>query len=134
MKLILIFLLSFLISNCKSTSNPVDIDINLGEEFNLNYGQTANFKDKSLSIKFKSIEDSRCPIGAVCVWEGNARIIIGVNEVDFSLNSKIEPKEIQSLGYLIKLISVYPYPNIDNPIKLKDYTITLIVTEGVSSF
>ncbi len=57
-----------------------------------------------------------------------------MNEADFRLDSAIEPKEIRSLGYLIKLISVYPHPNIYNPIELKDYIITLIVTDGLDSF
>jgi len=47
----------------------------LGEEFELRYGQTVDVGP--ITLKFIAVtEESRCPLNAMCVaaWEGNARI------------------------------------------------------------
>ena len=46
----------------------------LGQEFSLRIGRKVTLRDTELKIRFVSvIEDSRCPKGVNCVWQGNAR-------------------------------------------------------------
>jgi len=125
MKFIIVFS-AFLLIHCNNSGSPLKPE--LGQEFELYYGQSKAVDNYSLTIKFKNvIEDSRCPEGAVCVWEGNAKIAIEVSRKDFVLNTTLEPEEIEHLGFKIRLIEVYPYPKIDEQIEFEDYKIKLIV-------
>ena len=115
--------------SCEQSTSPTRPKI--GEEFELKYGQSTQIQGQNLSIKFKNVaEDSRCPKGAFCVWEGNAKIVLQVAQQDTSVNTSLEPREItysRYPTYTIRLVSVSPYPNMSEQIKLEDYTIKLIV-------
>ena len=100
----------------------------LGKEFGLNYGQSKTLNSYVLTIKFKDvIEDSRCPEGALCVWEGNAKVAIEISQNEYFLNTTLEPKEIIYGEFKVKLVSVSPHPKINEQIATKDYKINLIV-------
>lgn len=48
-----------------------------GEEFPLREGELKGVAGGSFAIRFERVlEDSRCPMNARCIWEGNARIAI----------------------------------------------------------
>jgi hypothetical protein len=52
-----------------------------GEEFTLAAGASASIDGRYL-VTFEEVpEDSRCPMNARCVWEGNARVALSVLEV-----------------------------------------------------
>ena len=54
----------------------------LGEEFTLALGESVGIDQKGTIIAFeKVIDDSRCPMNARCIWEGNARIALKVTEI-----------------------------------------------------
>ena len=132
MKSIPFILLSIFILSCKqTTTTPTGPKI--GEEFELAYAQTIQIQGKTITIKFQNIaEDSRCPTGVICVWEGNAKIILTVAQHDTSVNTTLQPKELTFTGeggiqYTVRLISVSPYPNINERIKLEEYRIKLVV-------
>lgn len=114
-----------------SCSNKVGQEPRLEEEFQLRFGQTAILSDNGLSIKFLSVgEDSRCPEEVRCIWEGNARIAIQVAHSGFALNTTLEPKEVTHSGYVVRLISVNPYPKYGQEIKPSQYVVTLVVRRG----
>jgi hypothetical protein len=121
-------LLAVLIVGCDpSTTGPTAV--NLGERFQLGYGQSATVSHTGVTVTFKSLgEDSRCPEGCCCIWAGNARVIISVAGMDTSLNSYLEPKEISCSEYRITLLDVRPYPRLDEHIDSQSYTIILIIT------
>ena len=128
MKSLVFVILALSVIGCKSSTEPTSPSIE--EEFRLKYGQSVKLKNEPLTIKFKSIvEDSRCPTGAVCVWEGNAKIVIQVSQQDVELNSTFEPKEAIYQEYTIRLLAVNPYPKLNIELKPADYIITLIVTK-----
>ena len=67
------------------------------------------------SVKFISvIDDSRCPVGATCVWAGNAKVKIqlskGRDAKEFEINTGIQPSTIEYKGYQIKIVSLSPRP------------------------
>lgn len=133
MKNIVVAFLLLAVVSCKQpTTNATGSKI--GEEFDLKYGQSTQIQDhEPILITFRDVgEDSRCPKGAVCVWQGNARIVLQVAQQDTTVNTTLEPKEITYSGrdgfkYTIRLVSVSPYPNAGEQIKLEDYSIKLIV-------
>ena len=132
MKNIVFVILSLILISCKQPTSPTGQKIE--EEFVLKYGQSTQIQySDTFTIKFQSVaEDSRCPKGATCVWEGNAKIVLQVVQQDSLVNTTLEPKELiysgrEGIKYRIKLVSVSPYPNINEQIKLEDYSIKLIV-------
>ncbi len=125
--IIFLFSACFFIT-CNTSKSP--ISPKLDNEFEINYGQSVNLQNHNLIIKFKAVdEDSRCPEGAVCVWEGNARIVIEISQTALVLNTTLEPKEIEHIGYKIRLTAVHPYPKTNEQIKIEDYSIKLFVTK-----
>jgi len=126
-----LFLSAFIIS-CEQPASSIGQKIE--EEFILKFGQSTQiqYRDEFI-IKFKDVvEDSRCPINVDCVWAGNAKILLKIAQTDYIINSTLEPKEIyyrgqEGIQYRIKLISVSPYPNSEEKIILKNYSVRLIV-------
>ncbi|WP_108867892.1 hypothetical protein [Aquimarina aquimarini] len=104
----------------------------------LKIGNTANFGDKS--IKFiKVTEDSRCPTDMMCVWAGEAKIIIAIYKGNTLIEEKklvfgdqnINPDQIKELlttpqktifGYKIS-----PYPSSKTPITSSEYYLELLL-------
>ena len=104
----------------------------LNKEFKLRFGGDTAVGD-GLKVKFSAlVEDSRCPKGVDCIWEGNAKIRVelvgaGKQPASFELNTNVEPKTASCAGYEISLVKLDPYPNADARPKEKDYVATLSV-------
>lgn len=105
----------------------------LEKEFSVAAGQVVTIEGEQLVIKFKTIlEDSRCPINAVCVWVGNGKVELEILDIDGQnktviLNTEDEPKEIALKGHKLKLLSLNP-PRIDGvSLSSKDYAVVLRV-------
>jgi hypothetical protein len=82
-----------------------------------------------MSVDFVAVlEDSRCPEGVQCVWEGNARIKLIVSRAGektsaIELNSSNRfPVEAKYLDYTITLIDMKPYPKAAEQISMQNYT------------
>ena len=75
-----------------------------------------------LLLKFDKVQDSRCPLNAICVWGGNVQVSLKINDnesASFCLGQCNAPKfveqdaqEITTGGkkYLFTLKAVNPYP------------------------
>jgi len=86
-----------------------------------------------LKIKFISVlEDSRCPVGAQCIWAGNAKIKVEIkSKVEtkiFEFNTEMGPKGDQLAGYAINLESLTPSPTTVGKIDPKKYKARFTVT------
>jgi hypothetical protein len=89
-----------------------------------------------LNLKFLSVvEDSRCPVGVDCIWEGNVRVRLQVslsrindNSEAFELNTNLEPQSIRVENYEIKILDLMPSPKVDLKIEPKNYTATFTIT------
>ena len=58
---------------------PGEISAKLGQEFTLAPGQSAAVAGEPLKVKFlEVISDSRCPTGAVCIWQGESSCLLEV--------------------------------------------------------
>ena len=88
-----------------------------------------------LNLKFLSVvEDSRCPVGVNCIWEGNARVRLQINlsttnnnsEI-FELSTNLEPQSIQIEDYEIKILDLIPSPKVDLKIEPENYTATFTI-------
>ena len=97
-------------------------------------GQIAELKGEQITIQFEGIqEDSRCPKGAMCIWQGRVSSILQIS--DNGLSSKIvltEPGLSDQYGKnrykQYEFTShVQPYPELGKEISSEDYRLFLTV-------
>jgi hypothetical protein len=108
----------------RSTVRGSSVEIPIGEEKKIG----------GLLIAFEGVEeDSRCPEGVVCVWQGNARAHFSATDgsgarVEFELNTGVQPFAHRLGGYTIKLERLVPHPRVDREIKIDEYVATLFIS------
>ncbi|MCK4632261.1 MAG: hypothetical protein KAT79_03260 [candidate division Zixibacteria bacterium] len=101
-----------------------------GTLFEIEEGNSAVIESDSLEIGFaRVVADSRCPANVVCIWQGEATIELWIDGPGFDLTTisvSIEglignlrtpnDRSVDTLGYLITLVNLDPYPKIpDHP-------------------
>lgn len=122
---LLIVLLTLFLPACE-TDAPVEPK--LGEEFTIGYGNSITLENGSVTAAFLAVaDDSRCPEGAHCFWEGNARVVLSLSKHEFSLNTTLSPKDTTIGGFAVQLIRVDPYPKLGVPRTVEEYSVTLVV-------
>ncbi|MBK8567753.1 MAG: hypothetical protein IPN76_31655 [Saprospiraceae bacterium] len=114
---------------------PVQLD----KAFNLAVNETAELETDGTRIKFLGIsEDSRCPTGVNCVWEGEAIVQLSVEKEDDAIvetlttnprEGQMLPDKFTAFGHGVKLLQVMPYPEAGSSIEEGDYVIRLIIGE-----
>lgn len=103
------------------------------DDIELKYGECKTVYGQSTLCFDTVLEDSRCPDGAVCVWEGNAKVQlalsgIGMGKHSIELNTNQSFPTDTTINHLnISLVNVVPYPDINTVIKPEDYKVTLSV-------
>ncbi|MCF8261807.1 MAG: hypothetical protein K9J12_13595 [Melioribacteraceae bacterium] len=124
MKTIFLFLSLVLLSGCGDSLTEFELD----EEFKIKYGEKVRINGAPFEIEFIDVaEDSRCPRNLVCVWAGNAEIVLAVADERRSLNTTLDPKSFDLYGYKVDLIRIEPYPEDENEIPKEIYEATLSV-------
>jgi len=117
---------------------PTDINVpDLSENILVAYEQTVFVESEGISVKFKDFSESRCPKGAVCVWEGEGIVELLIENAEGEVASALpvirpgrDPDRFTWLkayvmDYRITLISLEPYPDLDNPSEPEEYTALL---------
>ena len=116
-----------LLSACAAPSREV-MQVEPGQEFTLAAGGVARVSGRE--IRFDEVlEDSRCPMNARCVWEGNARVAFeivrsgAVERVVLNTSERFEAKQ-ESGDMMFRLVRLDPTPMAGE--KVKEYTVVLI--------
>jgi len=137
MKKLLFIFIAILIAGC---ALPSDSNGAVKNELTLRYGESKSLlgedvrraPGEDIHVTFeKVLEDSRCPVGVTCVWEGNAKIRLSLLELDIlsagELNSnvKIDPDSLLLAGYMFRIKSLDPYPVDGVIIDSVNYRVTL---------
>jgi len=120
--------------NCYCSGHDVE-ELLLNDTLDLKYSTSYCNPEYELTLSFDSLTDNRCPIGAICVWEGNAsvKLIIkqeGESDATFTLNtfSGFQTDTIVN-GLRFELIEVLPYPMVDKEYQLDDYILQLYISD-----
>ena len=122
----------FLVAGCQ----PNEIEASLGQEFNLAIGQSALVTGEELKIRFiEVINDSRCPTGVVCIWEGQVSCLVEITYNE-SLNRLVltqpglsgQSSETDFKEYQITF-NVKPYPEAGKKIPDRDYRLEMVITK-----
>lgn len=99
--------------------------------------------DKGLKLTFTAVRnDSRCPTGAMCIWEGDATVILEARLPDqpvrtLRLHTNKSPRSVVipanppgTVGfktYHVRIVSLTPRPRIGAVLKQSDYRLKLAV-------
>lgn len=115
-----------------NVQNPKVVSLN--QQFNLQIGEEARIPEEGLALMLRSVpNDSRCPEDVVCVWAGNAMVLVDIVKTDqapstVELNTTIGATENTYLSYTVSLRSLAPAPRTGHIIAPGDYVATLLVT------
>jgi hypothetical protein len=107
-----------------TSEQPFEARVGLGDEI---------LVDGLFGIGFDDLtEDSRCPVDVVCVWQGNAAVVLGLTlgsgpTVPFTVNTGVEPHSAVHGSYRVTLVGVLPAPYSTYPIDRNDYEAILRV-------
>ena len=159
MKKYLLLLLLILLSSCSIKESVDDNIIQVSPEipFELKVGKTAEIEGHQFTFKEVS-SDSRCPANALCIWEGEATIVLvsldnnnqeGIVNIS-TKNDEVVPLFPQTyieekcvwdfcnfvsppyeLGYFISLNSLSPERDVDVEIQQSDYIATFTIYLGM---
>lgn len=121
------------------SASDAEADSRIGEPFDLGVGESVLITDAGIRVGFDGVaSDSRCALGVVCVWEGNATTrvwgeVSPANRTFFDLNTNPQFRTAAAFaGFIIRLLNVAPYPEagvVDDP---NDDVATMVVErEGV---
>ncbi|MBQ0152527.1 MAG: hypothetical protein KBS61_06505, partial [Chryseobacterium sp.] len=126
----------------KTEPKATSVENSIGNSITLVEGENKFLKDSNFSIKFKNIvEDSRCPEGSNCIWQGAAVAdieLMGVATRPYHLKlatidheGKGYHKSGNFNGYSITMKNVTPYPSVKEGSKsgTEKYKIELIITK-----
>jgi len=103
--------------------------------FKMTQKKGVQFENDDLKIIFDNVsEDSRCPEGTTCVWEGQVKVNLtiktknGSEQIEILRKGKQKENAIQQIGeHTIYLMAVNPYPKDGEKIAQEDYKITMVV-------
>lgn len=128
-------ILLFLLLPAGCAGGPVETQATLDKEFTLSIGQSARIAGEDLAIKFTEvIGDSRCPEGAVCIWEGEVTCLV---EIDYA-GTVLEKTLVQrgAPGFSTTEFSDYridfnvqPYPQVGEEIAMSEYRLLMTVSK-----
>lgn len=128
-KQIFISIISFLIFiSCGDDQESIGFEFGSEQEFQLNIPN--NSIDSSLKFTLSDMQDSRCPEGITCIWQGEARfkVIVEVPVKDTFELSTHNISSGSSQEFNFELIRVNPYPDLVTEIKPEDYRIKLVIS------
>lgn len=108
------------VSDDPATAGVVPIEP--GGKVALGVGETAEYAADALKVTYvRLVADSRCPTGAVCVWEGDAEVLLRIVhgrsmafEESLHTDSRTGPGELAVGPYVLSLVAVEPYPSLDH--------------------
>lgn len=109
----------------------------LGKTFELKVGEWKIIGPEEFTVGFDGIlADSRCPIGLLCIWEGDAVANIWAelpasDREEFVLHThRGFDWHVRYENYEIELVAVAPYPVLYDPIPPEEYVVTVLVSGG----
>jgi hypothetical protein len=105
------------------------------EQLALRVGTTAAVRGSSARVSFVRVsDDSRCPVGVTCFWEGDAIVHLrveadGDSAVDLQLHANPRFSQAgRAGGLIVTLLGLEPMPRADEAIQADAYSATLQIS------
>jgi hypothetical protein len=114
----------------KEKNNIKEFFFNLNDTIIIGYAETKYNYEYQISITMDSVlNDSRCPVDAECIWQGNAAVRFifseNSNKKQFVLNTFNRDRffngDTLAYGFRIRLLNLMPSPYSNKKIIQKDY-------------
>ena len=127
---VIVLLAALAAAGCSSPTAP---DAVLGKPFSLKTGATAELPDGSQLTFARVVNDSRCPIDAICITAGDAEISVQLRPPSGQVESRAmhtQPSgsQISYGSYTIALTELTPYPQASRPTPVTEHVATFVVT------
>ena len=137
----IILLSAFLYSGCELfqrdcyCSNYAAEELTLNDTVELRYSELYCNSKYEFRLSFDSLSDGRCPIGMMCLWEGNARVKLIIQQPGKSISTFwlntfdgfLTDTTVYSIRY--ELIDLLPYPDVDKDYSLDDFILHLKISD-----
>lgn len=124
----LIVILTFVVCCGFACNHEDDCEFfRIGEETIFRHGVENCSNDLAFRFQIEEIQDSRCPEGVVCVWQGEVSVKLSVKAaIDYEVILKSHNQPVDTVGnYIFSMIEVTPYPKYKQPVEISDYRVTL---------
>ena len=127
--ILILFFSTFVFVSCNEKIIPGTFDFNTREIFK--FGETNLSPNNTLAFSITQINDSRCPKGVECTWQGSADITLNFDSPQKdSLVLRTHNNLIDTFAnYSFELIDISPYPIYNETIEMEGYDVTLIIKE-----
>jgi hypothetical protein len=102
-------------------------------DLTLEVGEEQSVGGSVVKVTFvRVVEDSRCPMDVVCVWEGNAVVELGIRAgtgptFPMQINTTLEPRATEWNGARVTILELQPYPKASEPTRSDAYTVKIRV-------
>ncbi len=112
-------------------ARPQPQQVAAGTEFELPLGARASIADGPEVRFVEVVEDSRCPIDAVCVQAGRATVRLEIAHAgrrdEMLLSTREGPVADTANGHEVRLVALLPPPRAAEPTPPASYRVTLLV-------
>jgi hypothetical protein len=130
---LIILTIIFAFSSCEKDYNAAGT--NHTQRIELEFGKCYTDENRNSFCFDELMEDSRCPMNANCVWEGNAKIRLSLkssddqeHSIELNTNSNFTIDTIVGDFYIL-LNSLSPYPNTNENYSTDDYKATITISD-----
>jgi hypothetical protein len=122
------------VSTCLMLLAACPNNVPLPETLSLKWHETRTLEAAKLEVRFESVTDSRCPINAVCIWEGDGTASFKLTDLstgkmqtlELHTNQAVGSDSVNLAGIGVKMLELNPFPGTVDASKLPDaYTVTL---------
>jgi hypothetical protein len=119
------------------TPAPAPLEIRLDQAIEVRIGATLQLAGAPVRLIIEAVtEDSRCPTGVNCVWEGDATLRVraeapGAEPAALNLHTHTtRQREADYQGYRVRLVRLMPWPTQGSRIPPEHYVATILVTRS----
>jgi hypothetical protein len=137
MRKVLLLSLALLSAGCQDEGAGVVVWTDeLPIEVDLHVGQTVRFSDQDFAVTFEKVTaEGRCPINAMCIWQGDAAVKLVVQHLNApaeicTLHTTLTPRSIVVGGLEITLKGLQPYPSLGDTLNPLQYVARLEIAHA----
>ncbi|HSJ08600.1 MAG TPA: hypothetical protein VK928_01775 [Longimicrobiales bacterium] len=127
---------------CGGATTEPDVDVGTqhsvqpGADVRLRLNDVATVRGTNVRVKFVGVPaDSRCPIDALCVWQGDAEVKLEVMQTRDdvrreTLHTGVEPRSLVVEDYRVELLEVAPATTSTDSIRQREYSVRLRIARN----
>jgi len=121
------------LTGCGAAPDRETSAIDLGAQVTLAPGAAVSARNTGMTVRFIAVtEDSRCPRDVTCVWAGEVRVRLEVQQTPQAASQLelLEGRSAVAGRYRVTLVHVDPQPTSTKRIAPQDYRATLALDEA----